>query len=399
MTGDGWLPPPSLPLFWGEGTERFLPDHDHPMLNQISSSSRFPGSIPVRKTGFPAAATQRVHPDPRGYLLIQVLMSGYALRCMNHIRVTVEGGLNAALILYDLLGAERESLFANGLFSLAKVPDVPPTRSRSIAAIAHSTELPRESVRRFMVRLAAAGWIEETSPARYRTTHRTRHWFALADDAGMLLEFIWIGSQIKAVLDAGEDALAPLLARHPWQVALATQREGLVNPPYLEAMPVLRDRLRVATPSETEYLAHRVDGLMYRHLKACRQTFEGDLMLPILIGEIGHRNMSQVARRDQVAPYLDCFHFHYQDPHSPESCLEYLPSNTYSISLTTGIPETTVRRKVALLVERGWINQEVGRSLSINASAILEHTAQLNADWFADMLGTYQVLCTLGYGN
>ena len=368
------------------------------MLNEVRYSSRFPGSIPVRKTRFPAAA-QQLHADLRGNLLIKVLMSGYALRCMNHIRVTVEGGLNAALILYDLLGAERESLFAKGLCSGASVPVIHPTRARSITAIAHSTELPRESVRRFMVRLAATGWIEEISPSRYRTTHRTRHWFALADDASMLLEFIWITSQIKAVLDAGEDDLAPLLARHPWQVALATQREGLVHPPpYLAAIPALQDRLRAATPSETEYLAHHVDGLMYRHLKACRQTFEDDLMLPILIGEIAHRNIAQIARRDQVTPFLDCFHLHYQEPDSPESCLEYLLSNTYSLSLATGIPETTVRRKVALLVERGWINQEVGGALSINNSAILEHSTQLNADFLADMLATYQALCALGFG-
>jgi hypothetical protein len=163
-------------------------------------------------------------------------------------------------------------------------------------------------------------------------------------------------------------------------------------------MPALKERLRAATPSETEYLAHHVDSHMYRHLKALRQTFEGDLSLPILIGEIAHRNVAQITWRNQAPPYLDRIHFHYQDPQSPESCLDYLPSNTYSLSLTTGIPETTVRRKVALLVKRGWINQEVGRSLSINVGAILEHTAQLNADWLADMLATFQALCTLGFG-
>jgi hypothetical protein len=204
------------------------------------------------KTGLPIEAMRGLHPDPRGYLLIQLLMSGYVLRCMNHIRVTVEGGLNAALILYDLLGAERESLFAKGLRSGASVPDVPRTRGLTIAAIAHSTALPRESVRRNMVKLAAAGWIEEIGPSRYRTTHRTRRWFALADDASMLLEFIWITSQIKVVLDAGKDDLDPLLARHPWHVALATQREGLVYPPYQEALPALQDgsaRLRRARPN------------------------------------------------------------------------------------------------------------------------------------------------------
>lgn len=369
------------------------------MLNQTRSSYRFPGSIQVGKTGLPLATMREVHPDSLGYFLVKILMSGYALRCMNHIRGTVDGGLNAALILYDLLGTERAPLFADGLPSEGPVPMAHPSRTRSITAIAHSTELPRESVRRLMVRLTAEGWIEKTSPSSYQTTDRTRHWFALADDAHMIVAFIWVASQIKAVLDAGEDALAPLLTSHPWQVALATQREGLVDPPpYLAAMPTLKERLHAATPSATKYLAHRVDGLMYRHLKACRQTFEGDLTLPILIGEIAHRNVAKIAWRDQVAPYLDCVHLHYWDPHSPEPCLEYLPSNTYSLALTTGIPETTVRRKVALLVERGWINQEVGRSLSINAGAILEHTAQLNADWLADILATHEALCALGFG-
>ena len=108
------------------------PAGDQSMLSKTQSSYRFPGSIQVGKTGLTLATVREVHPDSRGYLLIKVLLSGYALRCMNHIRVTVDGGLNAALILYHLLDTERESLFALGLHSGVPVPDAPqPGRARS----------------------------------------------------------------------------------------------------------------------------------------------------------------------------------------------------------------------------------------------------------------------------
>ncbi len=76
-------------------------------------------------------------------------------------------------------------------------------------------------------------------------------------------------------------------------------------------------------------------------------AFEGDMVAAIVLGEIAHRN---------VEAWL-------AEHHNPEALLQdpdrrtmlMRPCNALSIAEACGLPRETVRRKVVLLVKRGYI--------------------------------------------
>ena len=85
---------------------------------------------------------------------------------------------------------------------------------------------------------------------------------------------------------------------------------------------------------------------MTSRLRAMYQAYDGDLTLCLVLGEIASRNTERfyVERRG------------YQ-PSSFNGQRQYLPCNALSISDVTGIPRETVRRKLAKLVDLGWIEK------------------------------------------
>lgn len=103
-------------------------------------------------------------------------------------------------------------------------------------------------------------------------------------------------------------------------------------------------------------------------LISARSHFGGDLDLLIIHMVIGLRTL--------------------QDPRTAELSLQAvadhrvasLPSlftNIRSIAASTGIPYETVRRKVACLVERGWVRRE-GDKLALTVQAMTEFTQVRN---------------------
>ena len=124
-------------------------------------------AVSTQVTG--AAGQVGLHPDPYGHNLIIILMGSYGLRWMNRLRVTFAGGLNAALILLDVL--VHEDGWPVGETAIR--PTVGgPRPDRPVAAIAADTGIPRETVRRHLAALASAGWLEGAGAARYRTSAR-----------------------------------------------------------------------------------------------------------------------------------------------------------------------------------------------------------------------------------
>lgn len=91
------------------------------------------------------------------------------------------------------------------------------------------------------------------------------------------------------------------------------------------------------------------------HLRQLYARFDGDLLLPMLLGEIAHHNISPLftARNsgDRDARGLD-----WQKVKLGGVAL--LPCNAFSLSAATGIPRETVRRKIAQLVRLGWVRQD-----------------------------------------
>ena len=85
---------------------------------------------------------------------------------------------------------------------------------------------------------------------------------------------------------------------------------------------------------------------MTSRLRAMYQAYDGDLTLCLVLGEIASRNTERFY--DERRGY---------QPSSFNGPRQYLPCNALSISDVTGIPRETVRRKLAKLVDLGWIEK------------------------------------------
>lgn len=96
------------------------------------------------------------------------------------------------------------------------------------------------------------------------------------------------------------------------------------------------------------------------YLNSIYRAFDGDLAMAIVLGEISHHNTSRIfscnsARNPEVARVQN----NKSDWSDMTGC------NAYSISLSTAIPRETVRRKVAALKRRGWLEDVAGQGLRI----------------------------------
>jgi hypothetical protein len=79
------------------------------------------------------------------------------------------------------------------------------------------------------------------------------------------------------------------------------------------------------------------------------KTFNGDLVLPVILGAVAHHTISNIAK---ICDY-DKFKVREYMKEKNQSLL--LPCNAFSISEYTGIPRETVRRKIAKLIKLGWL--------------------------------------------
>ena len=356
-----------------------------------------PRSLSCAEGAGPAAATTTAGaavgfpPDPRCHMLAVVLLAGYSLRAMNHVRRSFEPGLNGALILLDVLQAER------GEQSQAARPgDAPrPNAARTLLAIAAAIDVPRETVRRSANALVDADWLRAARQGGYETTGRTRRCFAVEHDFVPYAEFVWTAQQLSQAMTTADDGIDALVAAHPWQSALATRREGVPHPAYLESMPALQDRLGGATRAARERAASVVDGYLYRHLKRLRATFEGDLLLPLILGEIAHRNIAMLTHRGDRAQQMRTLGSRFG---SDATRLRevFMPTNAYSLSQSMGVPDATIRRKIAHLRMREWVSVDAGGNLVVETSTVREHSTLCNLEALNDMVAGYRTLVALG---
>lgn len=89
-----------------------------------------------------------------------------------------------------------------------------------------------------------------------------------------------------------------------------------------------------------------------RYLASIYREFQGDLAMVIVLGEVGHHNVSHCytggggscRTRDDLLQ-------------KPELWEDLHPCNAFSLSSATGIPRETVRRKINALVAKGWLRR------------------------------------------
>lgn len=115
------------------------------------------------------------------------------------------------------------------------------------------------------------------------------------------------------------------------------------------------------------YLTYLMNDFIVWHLSRVRERFDGDLDAALILGEIAHYNiqknfkkifsLDQATISGQEQSFIES---------SPESDL-LKSSNTLSISVATGIPRETVRRKIQWLEQRGWVSKDDKGALTVTA--------------------------------
>jgi hypothetical protein len=100
-----------------------------------------------------------------------------------------------------------------------------------------------------------------------------------------------------------------------------------------------------------------------RNLRRIFEEFERDILLPILLGEIALHNLGELenGHEPERPP---------RDRDEPCDTRSLRPCNAYSMAAATGLPRETVRRKIARLVELGWINRRHNGHLYISSDAL-----------------------------
>lgn len=108
-------------------------------------------------------------------------------------------------------------------------------------------------------------------------------------------------------------------------------------------------------------------------LRRLYHLFDGDMVQILVLGEISMRNVSQFFRKGGARTPEHLLDDVARREQLMQAC------NVLSISEATGIPRETVRRKVALLIEKGWLRSDDQKHLFIGSQLgplFAEHDAQ-----------------------
>ncbi|MFO1037255.1 MAG: hypothetical protein U1E45_10450 [Geminicoccaceae bacterium] len=133
------------------------------------------------------------------------------------------------------------------------------------------------------------------------------------------------------------------------------------------------------------YCSLLISSFMIRHLTKLHRVFDGDLVAPIVLGEIAHHNVAGTFVRDGFLTQ------------SGETVVKgrvpgpLRPCNVLSISEATGIPRESVRRRVDQFIRRGWIRRDDG-GLVMTSKVAEEFVPDFNLTTLKDLLATAERL-------
>lgn len=136
------------------------------------------------------------------------------------------------------------------------------------------------------------------------------------------------------------------------------------------------DQHKSAVAMTMNHFFLRYLGLLYRE-------FGGDLVLPIVLGEIAHQNIHRF-----YSSRGNSIEVHEQAENYPERFNHLEPTNAFSISEATGIPRETVRRKIDKLRKNGWIVKNDRGEVRISETVSDHFTGDFNKTIVAELLET-----------
>ena len=127
-----------------------------------------------------------------------------------------------------------------------------------------------------------------------------------------------------------------------------------------------------------------------RSLRRWFDDFDRDILLPILLGEIALHNIG--AFENHREPAATTAAPAGQVPSVTDMPLwdgcSFRPCNAYSISAATNLPRETVRRKIARLVELGWVTRRDNGHLYVTAVALEHFGSLLSSRGLGELLDT-----------
>jgi hypothetical protein len=118
-----------------------------------------------------------------------------------------------------------------------------------------------------------------------------------------------------------------------------------------------------------------------RYLNLLYREFEGDLVLPIVLGEIAHHNIVRL-----YSIKSDSIEVHEQATTYSERMKNLEPTNAFSISQATGIPRETVRRKIDKREKKGWVVKNDRGEVCISEKVSDHFTTGFNKKILAELL-------------
>jgi DNA-binding GntR family transcriptional regulator len=278
---------------------------------------------------------------------ITVLLAGHQLRRINKMYEAFRGDLLLAIALGEI-GVQY---LREAITDAATAPDqARALRTYRRPQLTRTSGIPRETVRRAVRRLVEAGWLQEPAPRTVALTERAFEFFGSQYNRTMLDDLLWTGDRIRDLLQSRDDPAARRRLRDELIAAAATRKEDHVGPIFsTQFVPpssgdLGRQPLAVALTLAEYWLSH-----LYR----LQSAFDGDLVAALLLGEVAHYNVASLAyQRDVGLATLDAM---FVDGAEAEVMAILRPCNAHSLSLVTRVPDSTVRRKLAALVARGWL--------------------------------------------
>lgn len=160
--------------------------------------------------------------------------------------------------------------------------------------------------------------------------------------------------------------------------------------PRILHLPAMRRRPDPAIPfamedfeaHQGEILLHLGEFFLY-YLHRLREAFSGDLTMAIILGEIGHHNSSS------FFPPGEGMHTEL----APDERFESMACcNAHSLSASTGIPRETIRRKIDVLIDRGWVEKIQGKGLRITPACVAHFSHSFNVPTLCEFLVTSRTI-------
>lgn len=118
------------------------------------------------------------------------------------------------------------------------------------------------------------------------------------------------------------------------------------------------------------------------YLRDIYEAFDGDLAMAIILGEISHHNTCHFFSPDRETNDL------MRELQAESAKWDTLEGcNAFSISCVTGIPRETVRRKIGVMIQRGWLEENPKQGLRITPACADHFGADFSSRFLNGLLG------------